>query len=179
MLESRLVQTRAEPPPPQPAVRARSILVIEDEPQIRRAIRNALREVADRVVEAAAGTEGIDLAAAERPDLVVLDLGLPDVAGLDVCLEIRRWANMPIVVLSARHAEQEKVLLLNAGADDYVTKPFSPGELAARVRAQLRRGLATAATESVVAAGDLTIDLARRAVRDRKSTRLNSSYSSI
>ena len=95
----------------------------------------------------------------------MLDLGLPDLGGLDVCLEIRRWANMPIVVLSARHAEQEKVLLLNAGADDYVTKPFSPRELAARIRAQLRRGLAGAATESVVTAGDLTIDLARRAVR--------------
>src|SRR5207249_12271395 len=92
----------------------------------------AWRGLAERVVEAGAGGEGIDLAAAERPDLVVLDLGLPDLAGLEVCLEIRRWANMPIVVLSARHAEQEKVLLLNAGADDYVTKPFSPRELAAR-----------------------------------------------
>ena len=167
MVESRLLQTQpaAPPSPPEPAVRARSILVIEDEPPIRRAIRNALRGLAERVVEAGAGGEGIDLAAAERPDLVVLDLGLPDLGGLDVCLEIRRWANMPIVVLSARHAEQEKVLLLNAGADDYVTKPFSPRELAARIRAQLRRGLAGAATESVVTAGDLTIDLARRAVR--------------
>ena len=163
MVESRLLQNH--PPASEPAVRARSILVIEDEPQIRRAIRNALRGLAERVVEAEGGGEGVDLAAAERPDLVVLDLGLPDLGGLDVCLEIRRWANMPIVVLSARHAEQEKVLLLNAGADDYVTKPFSPRELAARVRAQLRRGLAGAAPESVVAAGDLTIDLARRAVR--------------
>jgi two-component system, OmpR family, KDP operon response regulator KdpE len=149
----------------EPALRARSILVIEDEPQIRRAIRNALQGVAERVLEAGAGSEGIDLAAAERPELVVLDLGLPDVAGLDVCLEIRRWANMPIVVLSARHAEHEKVLLLNAGADDYVTKPFSPRELAARVRAQLRRGLAATPAESTVTAGDLTIDLARRSVK--------------
>jgi two-component system, OmpR family, KDP operon response regulator KdpE len=163
MVESRLLQNH--PAASEPAVRARSILVIEDEPQIRRAIRNALRGLAERVVEAEGGGEGVDLAAAERPDLVVLDLGLPDLGGLDVCLEIRRWANMPIVVLSARHAEQEKVLLLNAGADDYVTKPFSPRELAARVRAQLRRGLAGGAPESVVAAGDLTIDLARRAVR--------------
>src|SRR5881397_887664 len=91
--------------PPEPAVRARSILVIEDEPQIRRAIRHTLRELAERVLEASAGGEGIDLAATERPELVVLDLGLPDVAGVDVCLEIRRWASMPIVVLSARHAE--------------------------------------------------------------------------
>ena len=153
------------PNAPEPAVRARAILVIEDEPQIRRAIRSALRDVAERVLEAEAGGEGIDLAAAERPELVVLDLGLPDVAGLDVCLEIRRWATMPIVVLSARHAEQEKVLLLNAGADDYVTKPFSPRELAARVRAQLRRGLAAGGAAAVVTAGDLTIDLARRSVR--------------
>src|SRR5207245_3627691 len=165
MVESRLLQPHPAAPPAEPAVRARSILVIEDEPQIRRAIRNALRGLSERVLEAGAGGEGIDLAAAERPDLVVLDLGLPDVAGVDVCLEIRRWANMPIVVLSARHAEQEKVLLLNAGADDYVTKPFSPRELAARVRAQLRRGLAGAATEPLVTAGDLSIDLARRAVR--------------
>jgi two-component system KDP operon response regulator KdpE len=163
MLDSRMSPARADPP--EPAVRARAILVIEDEPQIRRAIRSALRDVAERVLEAEAGGEGIDLAAAERPELVVLDLGLPDVAGLDVCLEIRRWATMPIVVLSARHAEQEKVLLLNAGADDYVTKPFSPRELAARVRAQLRRGLAAGSPESVVTAGDLTIDLARRSVR--------------
>lgn len=152
---------------PEPAVRARTILVIEDEPQIRRAIRNALRNMADHVLEAGDGAAGIDLAAAQRPELVVLDLGLPDVAGLDVCLEIRRWATMPIVVLSARDAEQEKVLLLNAGADDYVTKPFSPNELAARVRAQLRRGLlgAGGADQSVVTVGELTIDLARRSVR--------------
>src|SRR5438094_9415360 len=110
MVESRLLQTQpaAPPSPPEPAVRARSILVIEDEPPIRRAIRNALRGLAERVVEAGAGGEGIDLAAAERPDLVVLDLGLPDLGGLDVCLEIRRWANMPIVVLSARHARSEE-----------------------------------------------------------------------
>jgi two-component system, OmpR family, KDP operon response regulator KdpE len=157
------VPTRTEPP--EPAVRARSILVIEDEPPVRRAICDALREVADRVLEAGGGQEGIDRVATECPELVVLDLGLPDVAGLDVCLAIRRSANIPIVVLSARHAEQEKVLLLNAGADDYVTKPFSPRELAARVRAQLRRGLAGDPPEAVVTVGELTIDLARRSVR--------------
>ena len=120
---------------------ARSILVIDDEPQIRRAVRNALADVADRISEATTGGEGIDRAAAERPDLIVLDLGLPDMSGVNVCREIRRWAVMPIVVLSARHAEQEKVELLNAGADDYVTKPFSTLELTARVRAQLRRAI--------------------------------------
>jgi two-component system KDP operon response regulator KdpE len=163
MIDTPVVPKRTDPH--EAAVRARTILIIEDEPPIRRAIRNALREMAERVIEAEAGAEGIDLAAAERPELVVLDLGLPDVAGLDVCIEIRRWANMPIVVLSARAAEQEKVLLLNAGADDYVTKPFSPRELAARVRAQLRRGLAGGppAAQSLVA-GDLVIDLTRRSV---------------
>jgi two-component system, OmpR family, KDP operon response regulator KdpE len=119
--------------------RARTILVIEDEAQIRRAVRNALRETADRIVEAATGSEGIDLAAVERPDIVVLDLGLPDMPGIEVCRELRRWATMPILVLSARHAEDEKVLLLNAGADDYITKPFSILEFIARVHAQLRR----------------------------------------
>ena len=120
-------------------LRARLVLVIEDDAQIRRAVRNALGETADRVIEAATGSAGIDAAAAEHPELVVLDLGLPDMAGVDVCREIRMWATMPIVVLSARHAEAEKVLLLNAGADDYITKPFSILEFAARVQAQLRR----------------------------------------
>jgi DNA-binding response OmpR family regulator len=83
--------------------------------------------------------KGIDLAAAERPALIVLDLGLPDISGLQVCIEIRKWSVAPILVLSARHSDQEKVALLDAGADDYVTKPFSTSELKARVRALLRR----------------------------------------
>jgi two-component system KDP operon response regulator KdpE len=146
-------------------VRVRAILVVDDEPQIQRAIRNGLREVAERILEAGTGAEGIDLAAAERPELVVLDLGLPDLPGLEVCLEIRRWASMPILVLSARHSEQEKVRLLNAGADDYVTKPFSPSELTARVRALLRRSLIRPdGIGPVVTAGTLTIDLGRRSV---------------
>ena len=85
------------------------------------------------------GREGIDLAAAEEPALVVLDLGLPDMEGIAVCREIRRWSSTPILVLSARHADTEKVALLDAGADDYMTKPFSSSELMARVRAQFRR----------------------------------------
>jgi two-component system KDP operon response regulator KdpE len=116
-----------------------TILVIDDEPQIRRDVRNALAEPEVRVVQAATGREGIDLAAAERPALVILDLGLPDVPGLDVCREIRSWSGAAIIVLSARHSDQEKVALLDAGADDYVTKPFSTVELQARVRVQLRR----------------------------------------
>ncbi|HEX4560744.1 MAG TPA: response regulator, partial [Gemmatimonadales bacterium] len=93
---------------------ARAILVVDDEPQIRRAVKNALRDSAQRVLEAVTGSQAIDIAAVERPELVVLDLGLPDMTGLEVCTELRRWATMPIVVLSARHAEEEKVRLLNA-----------------------------------------------------------------
>ena len=116
-------------------------------------------------MEAANGREGLALAASWRPDLVVLDLGLPDMPGIAVCREIRAWSKMPVVVLTARHSEDEKVTLLDAGADDYVTKPFSNREFAARVRAQLRRALTSAiAADAVVTVEDLTIDLAARRV---------------
>ena len=151
------------------------ILVVDDEPQIRRTLRGALADVADRVVEAETGAQGIDLAASSQPDLVVLDLGLPDISGAAVCIEIRRWASMPIVVLSARHSDLEKVALLDAGADDYVTKPFSTRELLARVRAQLRRARAQNAIppEEPVVVGDLVIDLVHRVLkRDGKWVQL-------
>ena len=154
------------------------MLVIDDEPQIRRLLHNALaaarlsacdgragEDAPDvRVLEAATGREGIDLAAAEAPALVVLDLGLPDVNGIDVCLEIRRWSTAPIIVLSARHADTEKAALLDAGADDYMTKPFSTVELLARVRAQLRRARNAPGAEHavVVPFGDVVVDLQRR-----------------
>jgi two-component system KDP operon response regulator KdpE len=153
--------------------KAASILIIDDEPQIRVAVRDALREVADRIGEAATGAEGLHAAAAERPELVVLDLGLPDSAGVDVCRELRRLLASPIIVLSARHSEDEKVLLLNAGADDYVTKPFSVLELAARARAQLRRARSSAATPSPVTLHGLTIDpVTRRVDRDGRQIHL-------
>lgn len=145
------------------------VLVIDDEPQIRRAVRDALRDVTSRVDEAPTGSSGVDAATNGRPDLVVLDLGLPDMAGVDVCREIRSRSAVPIIVLSARHSEHEKVDLLNAGADDYVTKPFSVLELAARAKAQLRRAKATAAASAAgpVAVGGLTIDpVARKVSRD-------------
>jgi two-component system KDP operon response regulator KdpE len=143
-----------------------TVLVIDDEPHIRRAVRNALASQAGKVVEAATGADGIDLAAAERPGLIVLDLGLPDIEGVQVCKEIRKWSSAPIVVLSARHSDQEKVALLDAGADDYLTKPFSTIELQARVRAQLRRARATplATTDGPIAIEGLTIDLAKPAL---------------
>ena len=143
-----------------------TVLVIDDEPQIRRVVRSSLEADGARVLEAATGREGADLAAAERPDLIVLDLGLPDMPGLEVCRELRAWSTVPVLVLSARHSDQEKAALLDAGADDYVTKPFSPVEFRARVRAQLRRArLAGApAGEARIETGDLVIDLARRVV---------------
>jgi two-component system KDP operon response regulator KdpE len=153
--------------------KAASILIIDDEQQIRSAVRNALREVADRIGEAATGAEGITAAVSERPELVVLDLGLPDSAGVDVCRELRRLLASPIIVLSARHSEDEKVLLLNAGADDYVTKPFSVLELAARARAQLRRARTAAGTPAPVTIHGLTIDpVTRRVERDGRQIHL-------
>lgn len=143
-----------------------TVLVIDDEPQIRRAVRLALAALPADTLEAGTGAEGLALAAARRPDIVILDLGLPDATGLDVCRELRQWSRVPLVVLSARHAEAEKVALLNAGADDYVTKPFGLEELAARVRAQLRRaeGERSLWLNPVVRARTLTIDLRARVV---------------
>ena len=142
-------------------------LVIDDELHIVRAVRNALSSEFGQVIEAGTVQEGVDQAAAQRPDLVILDLGLPDRPGLWVCAELRKWTTAPIIVLSAHHSESEKVRLLDAGADDYVTKPFSPKELQARVRAQLRRArLAESSNaDGVVETRDLVIDTAARTVR--------------
>jgi two-component system, OmpR family, KDP operon response regulator KdpE len=152
-----------------------AVLVVDDEPQIRRVVSNALRDTVDRVIEAATGREAIDLAAAERPILIILDLGLPDIPGISVCTEVRAWSSAPIIVLSARHSDSEKVRLLDAGADDYITKPFSTAELQARVRAQLRRVRETERTGEARALelDGLVIDVARRTVsRDRSPIHL-------
>jgi two-component system KDP operon response regulator KdpE len=155
------------------SIRADAILVIDDEVPIRRAIVNALKPLSDRVLEASTGSEGTDLAAAVRPDLIVLDLGLPDMDGAAVCREIRRWSSTPIIVLSARHAESEKVELLTAGADDYVTKPFSLVEFVARVRAHLRRSRTpTQSLSQPIVVDGLTIDLVRREARRDAPIRL-------
>ncbi len=138
-------------------------VIIDDEPQIRRAVAHALAEMFAQVHEAATAAEGIDLVASARPDLVILDLGLPDRDGSAVCREIRGWSSVPIIVLSAHHSEREKVALLDAGADDYVTKPFGTAELLARARAQLRRARATVpGDEGVIRLDDLRVDLAGR-----------------
>ena len=140
-----------------------TILVVDDEKQIRRALRNVLASEDVRVLEAATGTEALTTAAAERPDAVILDLGLPDMSGADVCREIREWSQAPIIVLSARHSDSEKVDLLDAGADDYVTKPFSTAELSARIRAHLRRSAAGRDDSPLVEVGGVRIDLAKPA----------------
>ena len=154
---------------------ADAILVIEDEPQLRRAVAAALRDTARTVSEAGTARDALARAAAERPDLIVLDLGLPDRPGLALCRDLRAITSAPIVVLTARHDDTDKVQLLNAGADDYVTKPFSTPELVARVQAQLRRARlyaapasgATGGAPDTLHVGPLTLDLARRtAARD-------------
>ena len=143
-----------------------SVLVIDDEPKIRAAIRDALLSDDVEVLEAGTGARGLADAKARRPDLVLLDLGLPDTDGAAIALALRRWSSAPIIVLTARHDDDEKVRLLDAGADDYVTKPFNPAELRARVRAQLRRARMPRVPggDEPVRIGDLEIDLARRVV---------------
>src|ERR1051326_1425156 len=143
------------------------VLVVDDEPQIRRVVRNVLAADEVRVLEASNGQQAIDLAAAERPALIVLDLGLPDIQGIAVCREIRSWSSAPIIVLSARHSDQEKVALLDVGADDYVTKPFSAIELRARASAQLRRArlAAVAGPTQALQVGNVSIDLAKPSLR--------------
>lgn len=144
------------------------VLVIDDEPQIRRVVRNALVDLPLRIAEASTGSAGLDLAAAENPALIILDLGLPDRDGLEVCRDLRSFTKSPIIILSARHSDREKERLLDAGADDYVTKPFSTIELAARIRSQLRRAAARSSgvrKDAVVTVGPLTIDLVGRSVR--------------
>ena len=152
---------------------AHLILVVDDEPQIRRAVRNALAPLSEQVLEAASGSEGLDLAASGRPDLVILDLALPDREGADVCRELREWTPVPIIVLSARDSEDEKVNLFKSGADDYITKPFGLRELEARVQVQLRRGAAKAPSLAPIEVGTIRIDFeARRVTRDGVITHL-------
>jgi two-component system KDP operon response regulator KdpE len=147
-------------------VTARRILVVDDEAQIRRFLRIALEAHGFAVVEAATGTEGVAKCATEAPDLVILDLGLPDIDGKQVVVRIREWSAVPILVLSVRQSEAEKVATLDAGANDYVVKPFGIAEFLARVRALLRHtgGEAGAREPATISVGDLVVDLARHEV---------------
>jgi two-component system, OmpR family, KDP operon response regulator KdpE len=142
------------------------ILVIDDEPQILRAIRTILTEKGFAVTTANRGEEGLALAAANEPDLVILDLGLPDMDGVEVCTRLREWTQIPIIILSVRDSERDKVAALDKGADDYLTKPFGIEELLARVRVALRHSSRTRGEQSnIVKAGDLTVDLAWHIVK--------------
>jgi two-component system KDP operon response regulator KdpE len=142
----------------------RRILVCDDEPQILRALKVILRDAGFETVPAATAEEALDLVAVRPPDAAILDLVLPDGDGVEVCREIRRWSRMPIIVLSAVGEEDAKVRALEAGADDYVTKPFGARELVARVQAALRR-VQGADEEPTITADGLEIDLAARTVR--------------
>ena len=144
--------------------RPRRILVCDDEVQILRALKVVLREAGFEPVAVATASEALDAAAVRPPDAAILDLVLPDGDGVGVCAQLREWSTMPIIVLSAVGDEEEKVRALEAGADDYVVKPFGPRELVARLQAALRRAGA-AADEPAIVAGELEIDLAARLVR--------------
>jgi two-component system KDP operon response regulator KdpE len=149
------------------------ILIIDDEPNIVATVSPLLRARGYEVFSATSGRAGIEAVDRDKPDLVVLDLGLPDVDGIDVCRTVRQGSHVPIVVLSARGAEGDKVAALDAGADDYVTKPFGPEELLARIRAALRRADSPAATSGPIARGGLVIDRDRfRVLRDGEEVRL-------
>lgn len=143
-----------------------TVLLIEDEPEIRRFLRTTLPAYGFRLYEAATGTEGLTEAQARNPDLILLDLGLPDLEGSEVIRQVREWTATPIIVLSARDQEQVKVAALDLGADDYVTKPFGVNELLARMRAALRHASRSTADvgEPVFMLGDLKVDLGRRQV---------------
>ena len=141
------------------------VLVIDDEPQILRALRRSLEAQDYDVATADGGEEGLALAAAHTPNLVVLDLGLPDLEGTEVIRRLRSWTDVPVIVLSVREGRMDKIEALDAGADDYVTKPFDVEELLARMRAALRRTDADLAEEPELRFGDLQVDLGRRLVR--------------
>lgn len=141
------------------------VLVIDDEPQILRALRTILNAHHYRVSVAQNGEQGLALAAAERPDVIILDLGLPDMDGIEVCEQLRQWTQAPIIILSVRSEESDKVQALDRGADDYLTKPFGANELLARLRVAQRHLLKSQGEpETVITAGDLVIDLPRHIV---------------
>ncbi len=151
------------------------ILLIEDDLHIRRFLRASLPTQGYELLEAASGKEGLSLAASQPAEVVLLDLGLPDMEGIDVIRRVREWSPVPIIVLSARDQEREKVATLDAGADDYLTKPFGVGELLARIRVALRRSAQDreGGAEAVVALGKVRVDLEnRRVFRGEEEVRL-------
>ena len=141
-----------------------NILLIEDEPQIRRLVRSALEEQGWKVVESETGQRGLIDAGTRRPDLLILDLGLPDMDGVELIRDFRAWSNTPVLILSARTDETDKIEALDAGADDYLAKPFSIGELLARVRALIRRHVRQQEASPQTSFGNVSIDFSRREV---------------
>ncbi len=142
------------------------VVLIEDEPQIRRFLRATLTGQGYRLFEATSGADGLVEVGSRQPDVVIVDLGLPDLDGIEVIRRLREWTKVPVVVLSARGQERDKVAALDAGADDYVSKPFGAGELLARIRVALRHGAGASheGDEAVFAVGDLRVDLLRRLI---------------
>lgn len=139
------------------------VLVVDDEAPIRRYLRAALSAQGLTVYESATGEDAIQAVLSHRPDIIILDLGLPDIDGIEVTRRLREWSQTPIIILSVREAEQDKIAALDAGADDYLTKPFGTGELLARMRVALRKQL-SAANEPVFESNGLSVDFARRLV---------------
>ncbi|KFX00448.1 two-component system response regulator KdpE [Pectobacterium carotovorum] len=141
-----------------------TILIVEDEKEIRRFVRQALESEGCRVFDAETMQRGLLEAATRKPDLIILDLGLPDGNGIDYIRDLRQWSSLPVIVLSARTDEQDKIDALDAGADDYLTKPFGIGELLARLRVALRRHSNTQQKTPLVSFGNITVDLLNRQV---------------
>jgi two-component system, OmpR family, KDP operon response regulator KdpE len=166
-----MIDATSTPQPSPPSGSAAStqgpvIIMIEDEPEIRRFLRATLQSHGYRLVEAVTAQEGLQAAETRQPELIILDLGLPDMDGLEVIRRLREWTQVPILVLSARGQEADKVAALDAGADDYVSKPFGVSELLARMRVSLRRAerMGRGPEEQNVNAGDLQVDFAHRRV---------------
>lgn len=150
-----------------------TVLVVDDEPGILRSLKSILSRESYTVVLAATGEEALRYAAEAKPDLVILDLALPGISGLEVCRSLREWYKAPILILSVRDSEKDKIVALDLGADDYLTKPFSSGELLARTRALLRRAGSGERKATAVTSGDVVIDLAKsRVTRGDQSVRL-------
>jgi two-component system KDP operon response regulator KdpE len=139
------------------------VLIVDDEPSIRRFLRVTLASQSYKIVEASSGQEALEKTTADKPDIIVLDIGLPDINGIEITGLLRKWTQIPIIILSVRGAESDKIAALDAGADDYLTKPFSVGELLARLRANLRRATKTTG-ESVFTNGSLKMDMTSRLV---------------
>jgi two-component system, OmpR family, KDP operon response regulator KdpE len=140
------------------------VLIVDDEPQIRRALRVGLERAGYSVLASSCAEEALDLASTHPPDLVILDLAMPGTDGFGVLSELRQWSSVPVIVLTVRDDEQDKIRALDLGADDYLTKPFGVGELMARIRAILRRSGSVETEEPIFRTGDLEIDFARRTV---------------